>query len=427
MTRTKTMTGALAASTGALALLLGATGAGAGNAAALGSDMPSWSPDGHTVAFAGFRKGQPGDIYTADIYGGRERRLTATSAHEDMPRWAPDGRRIAFVRTVRFVRQLFVMNADGSGERQLTFDPLPSFAPSWSPDGRRLAFARGREGEGANDSLRVDAEDGAVPAGSPLPPADVYVLDLDGGGERRLTYGPSIDTSPAWSPLGDLIAFTSNRNLAGAQQLFVMRPDGSEQRKLTAHPVLFHTEQRPAWSPDGSTIAFVADNRHPPLGNSTIYLVDADGTNQRRLTWYPGNDDWPAWSPDGQLAIARGQTAFRPEIYVLGPSGGLGARKITGVYLSFAGLTMSPAAPWRARPFAVELRVKPGIDPYTDTRCEATLGDQLLTDPLTSRAGGRLRCVWNLPGYAQGKLLRGVIGVKRGGSEVTRAFAVRVR
>lgn len=428
MQRTFTSTtGAVAGLLGALALLATASGASGGGSAALGSDVPTWSPDGQTIAFVGFRQGRAGDIYTIGAFGGRERRLTASKSHDDTPRWSPDGRRIAFVRTVGLVRQLVVMNADGTRQRQLTHGPDASYAPSWAPDSRRIAFVRGHDDIETDDNIPADGPLPGSPGSSAArTPSDIYVLDVDGGGVTRLTDHPAVDTSPAWSPDGELIVFTSNRGAAAAHQLYVMRADGSEQRKFTSHPISYHTEKRAAWSPDGSTIAFVADNRHVPVGNAEIYLVDADGQNVRRLTHYAGHDDWPAWSHEKLIAIARGLTPFRPEIFVTSASGGLGARKLTGKHLTFAHMSMTPSAPKAARPFTVELGTRPAIDGYTDVECRARLGDQLLVDPTVARVKGKLRCVWKLPQTAKGRMLRGVVLAAAGGSEIVRTFSLRV-
>ena len=422
----KALTGGLAGSLCALVLLVVTTGAGAGNSAGLGSDMPSWSPDATTLAFVGYRQGRPGDIFTVGAYTGPERRLTSTKAHEDSPRWSPDGSRIAFVRKVRLVRQLVVMNADGSAQRQLTHGQEQSYAPSWSPDGEQLAFVRGHDDVAGDDGIGVGSQTIDAAGGSGARRAsDIYVLDVDDGAERQLTHHAAVDTSPAWSPDGQLIVFASDRTGTGAQQLFVMHRDGTAERKLTDYPVTYHNEMRPAWSPDGSTIAFVTDNRHAPVGNTEIYLVDADGRNVRRLTTHPGHDDWPSWSRDGQIAFARGLTLFRPEVFIA-TGGGLGARKVTGNHMFFAGMSMSPAIPRTARRVAVELRVTSPIDRYTDVECRATLGSQPLESPLLRSSGKRLRCTWSLPDDAKGLWLRGMIHVGRGGSAVTRTFAARV-
>ena len=153
------------------------------------------------IAYAGFREGRTGDIYAMPAYGGGENRLTATRHHDDFPRWSPDGRRIAFVRTVNLVRQLIVMNVDGTGQRQLTHGRDASFAPSWSPDSQQIVFTRGRDDEDTSGAIDVDGTDTTSSGEAPERIAsDIYVLDVEGGGETRLTSDPAIDSSPAWSP-----------------------------------------------------------------------------------------------------------------------------------------------------------------------------------------------------------------------------------
>jgi dipeptidyl aminopeptidase/acylaminoacyl peptidase len=406
-------------------VLLTAPGAGSAQSIAIGSDSPSWSPDGGSLVFIGFRVGRPGDIYVIRRNGRGERRLTTTRAHEDTPRWSPDGTRIAFVRHVGLAPQpqLFVMNADGTGIRRLTFAAAPSFAPSWSPDGRRLAFVRGRDSVVGSDSIGDDRA-----AVDPRPgdaPSEIHVLDLTTGAETQITHHPAIDTHPAWSPDGELIAFTSDRTGTGAQQLFLMRPDGSEPRKLTDEPISFVNEVRPAWSADGGTIAFVSE-RDTPVGNTEIYAVGADGSNIRRLTYNDFHDDWPAWAPDGLLAISRGRTAFRPEIWILSDEGSL-SRKITGTLLLFVRMTHTPRAPRAGRPFTVELTVRPAADLYTDIECSATANERLLPETQPRVVSGRVRCTWRLPRWTRGKELRALVYASAGGSDISRTLARRVR
>ena len=71
-----------------------------------------------------------------------------------------------------------------------------------------------------------------------------------------------------------------------------MDADGSNQTRLTNNPA---SDAQPAWSPDGTKIAFNSDRD----GNFEVYVMDADGSNQTRLTNNPADDGGPAWSPDG--------------------------------------------------------------------------------------------------------------------------------
>jgi hypothetical protein len=89
-------------------------------------------------------------------------------------------------------------------------------------------------------------------------------------------------------------------------------------------------------------------------------------------------------------------------------------------------MEMSPDTPRAARPVTVDLTVTSQIDGFTDVGCRATLGHQVLADAVVKTSGRRLRCVWDLPADAKGRLLRGVVRVARGGSEVARPFAVRI-
>jgi Tol biopolymer transport system component len=396
---------------GAVAALPAAAGAGgSAQAIAVGNDMPSWSPNGDRIAFVSFRKGRLGDIFSVNPAGRGERRLTTTAAHEDMPRWSPDGTKIAFVRhtggaAINF--HIFVMNADGTGQTQITRDGAPNFAPAWSPDGKRIVFV----------STRDSATTGANP--------EIYVMNADGSGQTRLTNRPGPDDSPDWSPDGQWIAFSSNRSPIGTHRIYAMRPDGRDVRPLTNHPVEWHNELRPSWSPDGQTVAFLSE-RDPPVGNTELYFVDADGNRSRRVTRNDFRDDSPTWSPDGRrLALSRGPGAFRPELYVIPAEGG-SSRKITGVNLRFVRLSRSSPRPRAGQFFTLELTVRPALDHTADIGCYAAVGKRILEVEFGGVLKGRLRCAWAVPKGVKGKRVYGFVGVRAGGTRVTRNFSLRI-
>jgi Tol biopolymer transport system component len=115
---------------------------------------------------------------------------------------------------------------------------------------------------------------------------DVWTINADGTGLTRITHAPWYEFDPSWSPDGTRIAYRSERN--GESEIWVMKPDGSHQRRLTAGI-------SPAWSPDGSTIAF--------SGVGGLSLIDADGSDRRTLPHTEGGE-YPSWSPDGtQIAF----------------------------------------------------------------------------------------------------------------------------
>jgi Tol biopolymer transport system component len=123
-------------------------------------------------------------------------------------------------------------------------------------------------------------------------------MDADGSHPRRLTDTPTADEhSPAWSPSGDSIAFSTDRDV-GDWEVYVVDADGRNPRNLTRSPGLDYS---PNWSPDGRKIAFVSERD----GNAEIYVMDADGGHQRRLTYDPKRESLgtSAWSPDGRKLV----------------------------------------------------------------------------------------------------------------------------
>ena len=149
---------------------------------------------------------------------------------------------------------------------------------------------------------------------------EIYVMDADGGNQQRLTENRVDDRSPSWSPDGGRIAFVSERD--GNSEIYVMDTDGGNPQNLTNSP--FFDDRHPSWPPDGKRIAFSSNRDKDNPHKYQIYVMDTDGGNQQRLTENLKTDRFPVWSPDGKR-IAFSSYRVRvatAEIYVMDADGG---------------------------------------------------------------------------------------------------------
>jgi TolB protein len=181
----------------------------------------------------------------------------------------------------------------------------------------------------------------------------IWAMNLNGTGLQRLTDVPS-DASPAWSPDGSMIAFQRFVDGIGIA-VWLMDADGGNQRQLTTPHTTSSTEQndwRPDWSPDGDWIAFerhVSERECDPndcARTSDIYVTRSDGTSLRRLT-KSGNNNEPRWSPDGRRIVfastrARAQRDFG-DIYVM-KADGTGQTRLTSAFFA------ADQPDWQSRP-----------------------------------------------------------------------------
>jgi Tol biopolymer transport system component len=190
-------------------------------------------------------------------------------------------------------REIWTADPEGMTARQLTDNAFDDLSPAWSPDGTHIAFVSDR-----NDPLAHQS--------GHAPIWDLYVMNADGSDAARLTHcgddcGGNGVLSPSWSPDGSRLAFAMSKrrgpsDLYFQTDLYVVNADGSGLDQITQTP---GQEQDPAWSPDGTRIAF---SRHVD-GQLDVFTVSVDGKGEVRLTDDPANDYSPAWSPDGRRIV----------------------------------------------------------------------------------------------------------------------------
>lgn len=228
------------------------------------------------------------DIFLVNTDGSGLTRVTDGSGWIEAFTWSPEGERIAFDSDRDGEADIYAMNVDGSGLVQLTNSESPETDPAWSSVGERIAYVR-----------RVSAD------------TEILIMNADGTDQRVLTDGET----PAWSPDGEWIAFA-----VLGDGIFAMRSDGSEKKRLTDSSANTY-DWHPVWSPDGSEILF-ASNRHQPdwAAYEAVYVMNTDGSGMGQLT-SPWSVPPYSWSPDGALIVYAQYGSDGPELYRVDANG----------------------------------------------------------------------------------------------------------
>lgn len=241
------------------------------------------------------------EIYIADYDGENQKRVTVGRTLNITPRWSPDARSIAYTSYRRGEPQIFVSHiyegtldelTKGAGSGQ-------NWLPAWSPDGQKVCFGSTRGGG----------------------PSQLYIVNKDGSGLRRLTDDRWVNTTPTWSPSGNQIAFVSDRT--GNPQIYVINADGAGQVQRISTTEAY--ADKPSWSPPPyNEIAYTA--RTGP-GND-IKIIDMATRQVRQITFGEGTNESPTWAPNGRHFAFMSTRSGREQVFTIDRLG-KGLKQIT--------------------------------------------------------------------------------------------------
>lgn len=246
-------------------------------------------------------------IFVTDQKGTRQLTFAEEPYHFGQePAFSPDGTQIVFAsgrRSLVGSASLYLMDADGSNKRPLkeypgSKFPLSGSHPAWSPDGRYIAYDRCLNCEAGGRNH------------------DIFVFDLEADTTRQLSHHPVGDRLPTWSPDGEQIAFVSNRDYFDAdsaryrQDLYVVDADGSSQRRLTTTGDI----GSPIWSPVENTIFYRSEGPRLSminLENRKVSQIEID-LPPRTINLFP-----EAWSPKGTRLLLTAHSPSDSFLYVV--------------------------------------------------------------------------------------------------------------
>jgi TolB protein len=221
-------------------------------------------------------------------HGPREKQKPVTlteSAEDRAPAYSPNGRLIAFEGQREAGEpqgsHIYVMRSDGNGVRQLTEGSFYDSDPTFSPDGREIVFERSPIGNSRTTHL--------------------FEITVAGGEPTQLTSGSGHDSEAVFTPNGHSIIFVSDRDKSSRDDIYSMRPDGTEIQLLLGGS---RDEDQPDVSPNGHTIVFASnsDNGRGP----NLFLAPIGGSSRHAITHGRHNCfgtqcfAYPAFAPDGK-------------------------------------------------------------------------------------------------------------------------------
>ncbi len=253
-----------------------------------------FSPDGRSIIFQAVPKGEKYyQIYTMRLQGAALRRVSTGRGACTCGFYRPDGNKILFASSheapdehvekkeeagryrwdLTPYMNIYEADVDGSCLKKLTEGPAYHAECAFSFDGKEIVYA-------SNESGCMN----------------LYICDAEGANARRITRGEQCyNGGPFFSPDGEWIVFRADRDTKDLLQIYLVRPDGSEERQLTNNE---HVNWAPFWHPSGKWIAYTT-SKHGHRAYQ-IYLIDVKTLREVRLTCSQTFEGLPSFSRDGK-------------------------------------------------------------------------------------------------------------------------------
>ncbi|MBI2118982.1 MAG: Tol-Pal system beta propeller repeat protein TolB [Elusimicrobia bacterium] len=226
--------------------------------------LPRWSPEGKEIIYTSYKRNNP-DLYIYSLENGTNQVFSSRKGLNSSASFSPDGKVLVATLSHEGYPNLYLLNRKGEILQRLTHGKFADTSASFSPDGKRIIFVSDRPGW-----------------------PQIYVIDTDGSNLKRLSDSGYCD-SPIWSPQGDKIAYSRGTN-KGIHEIVIHDLISGEIVQITNNQ---GSNENPTFSPDGQYLAF-SSNRNQ---KREIYISSLDGSAQKKLMEMAGDSFTPSWGP----------------------------------------------------------------------------------------------------------------------------------
>ena len=257
------------------------------------NDNCQFTPNYEQIVFATNRNGQKTEIYKMLTDGSGLSRLTTNTFNDFEPNFARDGSRIVFTSDRNNSRnEIYSMKPDGSDVQRLTNTTGWNTAASYSDDGNKIVFISKRTG---NEKL--------------------FIMDADGSNQIQINTPSYVGylLHPRFDPTGTRIVYDALQGIsptASAHAIFAVNIDGTNHATLTdLVSTQFQVNIEASYSPDGTKILFTSTRDTPDNSSAELYMMNADGTNETRITNTTYREGEPVFNPEGTRIAFHNLTA----------------------------------------------------------------------------------------------------------------------